>query len=267
MPVSDDGSYFSRFLVKFVEIIAAGLATAVSGYLIAHFSGALSSPPPAPTGAVIQVAPSAVSKSLPAQPIVPNSADSNGHRLAPAQAANAAGVAQPAPSQEEVDAPPVAQPARSVNAAKSAPLRKHIETTTSAAESKRDQQSFVARVRAALGSGDRTESLEVSPQQSAFSRGAAPMPSPPVADPSGAVAVAPVGAAALRPAPMQHAPTAPNPSTVIEIEPRPVPAIQSAPAPSPAKDDGVLSGLDQILRRDPLAGSEDAPRPPLPVGQ
>jgi hypothetical protein len=51
MSLSDDVSYFSRFWVKFVEIVAAGLATAVSGYLIAHLSGALSSPTPAPTGA------------------------------------------------------------------------------------------------------------------------------------------------------------------------------------------------------------------------
>ena len=40
MPASDNVSYFSRFFLKFVEIIAAGLATAVSGYLIAHFSEA-----------------------------------------------------------------------------------------------------------------------------------------------------------------------------------------------------------------------------------
>ena len=40
MSVPDDHSYFPRFLLKFVEIIAAGLATAASGYLIAHLSGA-----------------------------------------------------------------------------------------------------------------------------------------------------------------------------------------------------------------------------------
>jgi hypothetical protein len=36
MSVPVEVSYFSRFLVKFIEIVAAGLATAVSGYLIAH---------------------------------------------------------------------------------------------------------------------------------------------------------------------------------------------------------------------------------------
>ena len=51
MPAPENVSYFShfsRFFLKFVEIIAAGLATAVSGYLIAHLSGVLSSPGPAP---------------------------------------------------------------------------------------------------------------------------------------------------------------------------------------------------------------------------
>src|SRR5262249_60627349 len=57
MPTSDNGSYFSRFVLKFLEIVAAGLATAVSGYLIAHLSGVLSTPVPAPAAAVIQVPP------------------------------------------------------------------------------------------------------------------------------------------------------------------------------------------------------------------
>jgi hypothetical protein len=52
--MSGEVSVFSRFVVKFVEIIAAGLATAASGYLIAHLSGALSSPAPVPARTVIQ---------------------------------------------------------------------------------------------------------------------------------------------------------------------------------------------------------------------
>src|SRR5262249_61726954 len=45
---ADGVSHFSRFTVKFIEIVAAGMATAVSGYLIAHVSGFLSSPAPPP---------------------------------------------------------------------------------------------------------------------------------------------------------------------------------------------------------------------------
>jgi len=78
MPAPDNVSYFSRFFLKFVEIIAAGLATAVSGYLIAHLIGVLSSPGPAPGASVIQAAPSASTvSSPPAQAIAPNASTSS----------------------------------------------------------------------------------------------------------------------------------------------------------------------------------------------
>ena len=37
--MSGEVSYFSRFFVKFVEIIAAGVASAICAYLLAHFGG------------------------------------------------------------------------------------------------------------------------------------------------------------------------------------------------------------------------------------
>jgi hypothetical protein len=93
MSVSGDVSYLSRFLVKFVEIIAAGLATALSGYLIAHLSGVLSSPAPATPAAAIQVAPSASTPSnMPVQPIppiTPTSVDTSEQRRTPEQLVNA----------------------------------------------------------------------------------------------------------------------------------------------------------------------------------
>jgi hypothetical protein len=46
-------SFLSRFAVKFVEIVAAGIGTAVSGYLVAHVTGYLSSP----TTAAVEPAP------------------------------------------------------------------------------------------------------------------------------------------------------------------------------------------------------------------
>ena len=50
MPVAGEGSYFSRFMVKFVEIAAAGAATAVSGYLVAQVGGFLGTPATARAG-------------------------------------------------------------------------------------------------------------------------------------------------------------------------------------------------------------------------
>ena len=43
--MSGEISYLSRFFVKFVEISAAGLASAICAYLLAHFGGLLSSSP------------------------------------------------------------------------------------------------------------------------------------------------------------------------------------------------------------------------------
>lgn len=251
MPAPDNVSYFSRFFLKFVEIIAAGLATAVSGYLIAHFSGVLSSPGPAPGASVIQAAPSASTvSSPPAQAIAPNASTSstpipvnaNDQRLAP---------------QRELNGSPVTQPARrTVNATKPEPARKRIDNAASAAASPPDQ-SFVSQVRAALTNVDanRTDPLEVSAHQP-----------PAIAQPQSGTdtpsAVAPVAAP-----PRQQSPIEFNPPVPVEIKSRPVLDPQSAPATSAGQDTGVLSPLEQMLRQDPLAGAEQAPRPPLPVGQ
>jgi hypothetical protein len=282
MAVPEGGSYFSRFVLKFVEIIAAGLATAVSGYLIAHLSGVLSSPVPAPGAAVSQVAPS-MQSGPPAQPTSRSSRDVTEPRNAPQESAHAAASAQPAPPQQEVNALPDAQPAppqqevnalpdaqparSSVSATKTTPSHKRIETSPTPAASKRDQESFVARVRAALGDADRTDPLGVPPKQSAVSRGPAAVASPPTSDPTGSIGAAPPGATELRSATAPQVPIEANPLTTVEIKSRPVTTIQSSPAPSPMKETDGLSPLEQMLRHDPFTGSNDAPRPPMPVGE
>ena len=84
MSVPDKVSYFSRFTVKFVEICAASIATAVGGYLVAHLGGYLpwSASPPVP--AAIQAAPnvSVVPKSPRAQPAPPIATGADEHRPA-----------------------------------------------------------------------------------------------------------------------------------------------------------------------------------------
>ena len=250
--MSSDVSVFSRFLVKFVEIIAAGLATAASGYLIAHLSGALSSPVPVPAQTVIQVAPNATS---PAQPLASVSGDLNDEHTAP---------------QREVIASPAARAAPLVNTAKIAPPRKRTEAATSAAETKRDQESLVARVQAALASVDanRTGPLAVPPQAAVRVEPAgAASQIPPSTDSSrsavpGAV---PPNTVQLGSLPAQQ--THPNPLPTVEIQSRPEAAVQPPPPPPTEKETGILSDLEQMLRHDPLAGSEEAPRPPMPVGQ
>jgi hypothetical protein len=232
MSTPENVSYFARFFLKFVEIIAAGLATAVSGYLIAHLSGVLPSAGPAPAAPVIQVAPSADTVSnAPAQAATPDvktastpiSLDNGDQRLAP---------------QREPNSSPVAQPARKMgNVSKPEPVRKRVDNAP--------DHGFVSQIRAALMNADanRADPVEASPRQ-----------------PSD-VTRPPAAAASGRQPPFESSPAAP-----IEIQSRPVVDPQLA-LPAADKDAGLLSALEQMLRQDPLAGAEQAPRPPLPVGQ
>ncbi len=73
--------FFKRFAVKFVEVIGAGVATALSGYLLAHFSGYWSSPASTPPTA--QVAPNVGAGANTSTSIVPKS-----QRIQPAHAAS-----------------------------------------------------------------------------------------------------------------------------------------------------------------------------------
>jgi hypothetical protein len=135
--MSDEVSYFSRFFVKFVEIIAAGLASAISAYLLAHFAGLLSSPtPPSPPALTArQVSPAA--NGVTAQTTPP--------------AAAAAANEHPAPQD---GAEPKLAPKGSKDA-KVLPPRNHTKTDTSvAAKEPRNQKSAEAVVRTALANFD-----------------------------------------------------------------------------------------------------------------
>ena len=207
MPVADEVSYFSRFTVKFVEIAAAGMATAVSGYLIAQLGGFLSSPTPAPV--VAAPGASAVSVKQPAPPGHPVPATS------PSQPFQAAPTSQPVqatpPSQPVSPAPPVSADASEPRPApvqentpsakpaarttgNGAPARKGGSPETGTAESKprepaekprdtaeskpRDWESVEARVRAALANAaaNRPPTSETPPPQTD-----SPQPPPAVA--------------------------------------------------------------------------------------
>jgi Na+-translocating ferredoxin:NAD+ oxidoreductase subunit C len=304
MSASDDAPYFSRFLMKFIEIFAAGLATAVSGYLIANLAGALSSSTPAAVVTAVQVAPRAapVPSSAPAKLAVPASGSASEQRPA-AREANAPADAEPAPgtgteSSHGDTAKAVIAPKR-LETDKHLEGDKHLEADTSAAasaaESKRDQaenkhaqDAVLARIRAALarsnakrtnppdtpqpaGNGPRlTTAIGSQPPPVDKRPSAAPGPSSVTsASPNSANPPPPPIHQQVQPT-IQQAPTEPTPLTTVEITSRPVATVQTAPAPAPAPssqdDSGMFSGLDQ-LRQDPLATHDDVPRPPMPVGQ
>ena len=254
--MSGEVSYFSRFFGKFAEVIAVGLATAVSGYLFAHLGGLLSSPGPT----AIQIAPTAggMSGKQLAEPTPPVSAEAKEQRLAP---------------------PPPPLPAqRTVNTAKAVPPPKHVKTDTSATESKpRDEKSVEARVRAALANIDANPSAppvvppyqaNVGPEPAAL--GALPRP---VDGPFAVGTVPVVPRAADQPRPLQQAPL-----IAVERNERkspPVAAIEVLPAPWPARpveENNGFSAPEQIIS-DPLPPypppepTGEVPRPPMPVGR
>ena len=141
--MSGEVSYFSRFFVKFVEIIAAGFATAMCAYLLAHFGGLLSPPTPASAPALthVQVDPTASGVAAGSTPPLAASA-ANEH---------------PAPQQ---DAPG----AKLAPKAKVLPPSKHTKPDTSGAEKEpRSQESAEAQVRAALANVDAKRRVPVDP--------------------------------------------------------------------------------------------------------
>src|SRR5437660_5144571 len=246
--MSGENSYFSRFFVKFVEVSAAGLATAISAYLLAHFGGLLSSSPTpasAPAQTAVQVGPTAseVAGNLRAQPTPP-------------AAAAAVNKQSPAP---DTDAP-VAQPARkAVKDAKALPPRKQTKTDTSVAEKEpRGQKSAEALARAALANVDanrpapsdapiepgladtRPAPVDIQPRRADVpprqADGGAPPPIIAVPSRAPGVEAAPHSLDIQSPPVVQSSPVAP-----VDIQPRPVVGVEA-----PAR-------------------TSEIPRPPMPV--
>jgi hypothetical protein len=291
--MSGENSYFSRFFVKFVEVSAAGLASAICAYLLAHFGGLLPDPTPA---TAVQVGPTA-------------SETPESRR------------AQPSPSVEQRSAPQpdtdaaVAQPAlKGVKDAKAVPPRKRTKTDTSVTEKEPHQKSAEALARAAFANVDANRP---APPDALIGPGLADTPAPadiqsrranvpprqadvgppqPVAVPprAGGTEAAP-HAVDVQPQPVETSPATSaelqpgsrdvRASTVIpvDIQSRPVAAVDprspradppleiGAPQQPPTadQDNGVFSALKRIpdlLRPDPPAPTDQTPRPPMPVG-
>jgi len=270
--MSGELSYFSRFFGKFVEIIAAGLASAICAYLLAHFSGLLSSPTPAfaPESVVIQVGGTA--SGVAGQPTPPVAA--------------AVGDEHPAIQR---DAPEAKLAPKAGKEAKPLPPRKQKIDTT-ATEEPRNEKSAEALVRDALANVD----AKRAPADAPIGSGLIDTPSVPVVPPGQAIvppqqpdvgprpvevpsrpaveavpypADVPLPPVQSRPAPSADPPRSPD---IRAIRPSASPPLETAaPQPSPAdRDNDVFSALTRIpnlLRPDPPAANGDPPRPPMPV--
>jgi hypothetical protein len=251
-------SFCKRFTAKFLEVVGAGIATAVTGYLLAHFSGYWSAPAPA----AIEVAPGAgvVSKSRRAQPLQPVSADAKGQRPTPAPDLSPAPM-PPAPT--------------AVNAAEAA-ARQH-PTEASAPENRaRDEKSVEAKVRAALANVDanRPVAPDLRPQQTDIPPAPAAVgaPSRPVDAVPSAAAVTPPAADTASPLAQQAPVLSEQPLPAVEIKSRPVAAVAASPMPAPpAEEDkgplALIKKIPDLLRSDSPEADGEAPRPPLPVGK
>jgi hypothetical protein len=134
--------------------------------------------------------------------------------------------------------------------------RKRVEN---AAQSNHQRKPLLARVRAALTNVDakRTDPLEAAPSSADVTRpsAAAAQPQPVTAPPT--INTPPITAGEVRPALSQAPPIDPNPLPKVEVTSRPV-------AEPPSTE---MSPLEQRLRQDPLIGTMDPPRPPMPVAQ
>src|SRR5262245_15057698 len=289
--MSGESSYFSRFFVKFVEVSAAGLASAICAYLLAHFGGLLTASPPV-TAAQVGPTASETPESRRAQPSPP--------------------VEQASAPQRNTDGA-VGQPALKKDAKVALP-RKRTKTDTSVTEKEPHQKSAEALARAALANVDANRP---APPDSPIGPGPSDPPAPadiqsrranvpprqtdvgppqPMAAPprAGGIEVAP-HAADVQPQPAEISaatganvqPSAravrPDPLTPAGIQSRPLAAVDplssraeppleiSAPQQPPTadQDKGVFSALKRIpdlLRPDPPAPIGETPRPPMPVG-
>jgi hypothetical protein len=329
-------SFISRFFYKLLEITGAAVATAVSGYLVAHLGGFLPSHTQAPpTSPAVAVAPS----EHPVAKSVSTNAPAKEPAAAPQSSQSAAAPARALPDADRraAQTPPdatgsAAQPARKASYAKTATTPPHkstkpepattaseartLEAKTSEAKTSEakaseaktseakqreadDRDSVEAQVKAALANVDanhppaaetssRRENQSAQPRPvDTVPRTTAAIPPQPRSADLGSPAQQPITqpattqspAAETPPAPVQATPVQPaqpqqpDALTSVEIKSRPVAAIDTLPeapeaAPPQEEDKGVLSLFKHILPdlRRP-ASTDDAPRPPAPVGQ
>ena len=268
--MSAEVSYFSRFFAKFVEIIAAGLASAITAYLLAHFGGVLLY--------------SATPASAPVAPIASEVAESRRAQPPPPVAAAPVNERRTVP-QKDTDAPAAQLAPNGGKEAKTLPLRKHTKTDTSVAEKEpRGQKSVEVLTRAALANIDANRPAPVDapigpglnhtyapvdgtqPRQASVPPRQADVGPRPVEIPSRAAAIN--AAQPVQPRPAAGTNLQPgSPEVRASVDPQP-----SSAAPQPASadlDEDVFSALKRIpdlLRPDPPTATRAAPRPPMPVG-
>jgi hypothetical protein len=294
--VAEKGSFISRFFYKLLEIMGAAVATAVSGYLVAHLGGFLPSQTRTPTPPAVAVAPSErpVPKSVPAnalasQPAPPQAAQSaaapaspdTDHLTGQRQQETTGSAAQPV--RKTAKAPPAQpQPRKSGKP----------ETATAATEASRPRETTEAKPREAAEAKPR-EPTEAKPREATEAK---PREAEDKESVEARVRAALANVDANRPAPAdvpprrgdnqgpaaQPRPAETSPNTTAAIPPRPLdpppasvgPGVQprSADLGSPAQQPtvqpaAIQSSATQTTAPTPAAPLQVAPVQPTPSQQ
>ncbi len=287
--MAEKGSFISRFFYKLLEIMGAAVATAVSGYLVAHLGGFLPSQTHAPTPPAVAVAPSErpVPKSVPAnalasQPAPPPQATQSAaapaspdadHRTGQPQQDTTGSAAQPVrktakappaqPQPRKPGKPETATAATEANRPRETTEAKPREATEAkpreAAEAKpreaEDKESVEARVRAALANVDanRPAPADVPPRRG-DNQGPAAQPRPAETSPN--------TTAAIPPRPLDPPPASVGPG----VQPRS--ADLGSPAQQPTVQPAAIqSSATQTTAPTPAAPLQVAPVQPTPSQQ
>jgi hypothetical protein len=280
-------SFISRFFYKALEVVGAAIATAVSGYLVAHLGGFLPSHTQAPTSSAVMVAPSErpVAKSNPAsapakelaaapQPTQPAAAPVDADRRAAQTPPEATGPAAQ-PARKNTNTKTATSSRKSSKPETATPDAKTSEAKTSEAKPREaeDKDSVEARVKAALASVDanRPPAADASSRRENQASQPRPLDSPPAASgsavqprsadlgaqqPMAQPATTQSSTAQTPPAPVQATPIQPmqpqqpDALTSVEIKSRPVATIDSLPAaPEAAPPQEEEKGVLSIFKR------------------
>jgi hypothetical protein len=290
--VADDVSYISRFALKFIEITAAGVATAVSGYLIAHVGGLL-------TSAAVTPAAPPVAVSGPATPIVRRATASPSAEAAPAIIeSHATPEIRPAAVTAEKPAAPQVSPAHRTTAAES-PAKDAKPRDNDAKP--RDAESIEATVRAALAKADAKAEAKIDAKTDAKSsvphetlaHEPEPRQAPATETHESRASAAPQPAAAATLHAADAAPQSiaqPPPLATVDVKSLPIAGVPAGAAgdQGPPRETTTQASTDDdtankhtpfadlfapfkklpgLLRDDPPIPAGEAPRPPAPVGQ
>jgi hypothetical protein len=282
------GNFVGRFALKFVEVLGAGIATAVGSYMVAQLSGYWSTTNHLP--AAVHVVPStstSVTPSTPNASVISKAprADADGVKPAPDAAASAVppparttATANPAVSRKRAPAeanaeakPPEKEIAKPPEKEAKAPEAK-VPDKDAKPQDKDDKAAIEAQVRAALANVDASHP-PAAPQTNIPPAAVPKVETPPGSGNGAAVPRAADAAPSVQPV---SSPAPATPLTPVEIKSHPIADVdlaaqgdmQAKPEAAQSNDKGVFAAFKKIPEffRTDTHPVNDPPRPPQSVG-